>query len=68
MKWPVKPLPKEGDLRNRKAFLFLPMTIDKETRWLEFAEWAEICRVQWHRHGRTNLQELEWEPISWRGK
>lgn len=27
--------------RNRRRFLFLPLTIKGETRWLEMAEWQE---------------------------
>src|SRR4051812_23125921 len=32
---------KEGDLRQREGFLWLPMTIGKVTRWLEHATWTE---------------------------
>jgi hypothetical protein len=31
-------------MRRRKAFLFVPLEIGDETRWLERAEWIEVCR------------------------
>lgn len=38
MRWKTKPLPKEGKLYIREYFAFLPVTIDNETRWLEFVK------------------------------
>lgn len=62
MKWPVKPPPKEGDFRHKTRFLFLPMTIEKQVRWLEVATWVEQCFVLRRSYG----PEVEWRPISWR--
>jgi hypothetical protein len=44
-------IPKAGDRRLRRGFLFFPLTLHtrnanrrqvKETRWLEFAAWVEV--------------------------
>jgi hypothetical protein len=66
MKWPVKPDPKEGDLRHKTRFLFFPKTIDRQARWLELATWAEECRIVTYRLPKSNWTELVWIPISWR--
>ena len=38
MRWrdPVK-----NEVRRKKAFLFFPLRLGNETRWLEVAEWEE---------------------------
>ncbi len=41
MKWYHAPKPVPGDIRSRRKFLFRPMTIDLETRWLEVATYKE---------------------------
>ncbi len=67
MKWPVKPDPKEGDLRHKTRFLFFPKTIDRQTRWLELATWAEELRIA---KSTTPMGApyvgAFWIPISWR--
>jgi hypothetical protein len=40
MRWKEKPLVQMS--RTRRRFLFLPLKIGDETRWLELAEWLEI--------------------------
>jgi hypothetical protein len=63
MKWTPKTLSPEGDLRHRTRFLLFPMTIDKQTRWLERATWVEQA-LAWHTvHGTP---AIKWQPISWR--
>jgi hypothetical protein len=59
MNWSIKPAPKEGDLRVRTAFLFLPLTIGKQVKWGERACWVEL-------HQRGAYGALEWRPLSWR--
>lgn len=44
MRWFKRSMPKGGDIRTRRRFLWLPLTIDGETRWLERAVWEEIAR------------------------
>ena len=36
------PAPKMGQQRYKEAFLFLPMRIGNETRFLEKAAWSEV--------------------------
>jgi hypothetical protein len=31
-----------GDTRVREGFLFFPVTLNDETRWLEWARWEEF--------------------------
>ena len=59
MKWTPRPEAREGDLRRRTAFLWLPMTISKLTKWWEVACWIELRQ-------RAAYDKLEWQPISWR--
>ena len=37
MKWKLKELPKEGEVRVVNKFLIFPKCIDREVRWLERA-------------------------------
>jgi hypothetical protein len=37
----LRKIPTQGEMRTRQGFLFLPLTINKETRWLEKAAWLE---------------------------
>ena len=43
MRWKEKEynFPKLGAKRECKGFLWLPIKINKETRWLEFSIWEE---------------------------
>lgn len=53
MRWRDQAPPEFGDSRIVSAFLWLPLTIRLETRWLERATWMEM-----HKHG-------EWNPLRW---
>lgn len=52
MKLKLKPLPKDGDTREKTKFLWLPKEINQEIRWLEYARWQE-------------RYYYSWEPIKW---
>lgn len=57
MRWrKVKPV--IGDERVVSEFLFFPKTLDKETRWLEF---AEIRQMYWGRPWTKG----SWEDVGW---
>jgi len=55
MRWrdPVK-----NEVRRKKAFLFFPLKLNGETRWLEVAEWCE--KFQHIADGWWG-----WYPIRW---
>jgi hypothetical protein len=56
--------PKQGETRVRSGFLWLPMTIDRETRWLERATWEE--RVSYYGpRGQCNVTSFQWNPDKW---
>lgn len=57
MRWPN---PKLGDCREVRGFLWLPMTLNGETRWLETASWREV-------YGRSFFG-WEWIPRNWTEK
>lgn len=59
MRWTNEPPPKKGDTRVRTAFLWLPLTIDQETRWLEIAKWEEGAVRSEKR------QQWWWVPLRW---
>lgn len=63
MKFIEKLGPKEGDLRARRGFLFLPKTIGRETRWLERAYWTEAYGPD---YGRGRSAHHHWHATSWR--
>jgi hypothetical protein len=48
MRWKTK-----DSIRIQTGFLFLPKTINYQTRWLEFARWEEV------------LEENEWHIVKW---
>lgn len=43
MRWNSKPEPRTWDTRQRTAFLWVPMWIGRQGRWLERATWEETC-------------------------
>lgn len=50
--------PNSGDLRTVRVFLFLPETLDNETRWME---WARIEQVYvWSEY------EKGWINVHWK--
>lgn len=42
MRWYEPPKPSHKESRTITKFLFFPMTIGSETRWLETATWFEV--------------------------
>ena len=50
-----------GDKRIRTKFLFFPVTIGLETRWLETATFEEVWAIGWV--NRTFLDLDEWIKI-----
>jgi hypothetical protein len=56
----IKPHP--GARRNKTKFLFFPLNIDSETRWLEFATYTQS--LQWTSNCPSGLT-LVWENICW---
>lgn len=47
--------------RKKKSFLWLPMTIDKETRWFERAQWEEY----YHAYSELNRDMNYWRAYKW---
>lgn len=45
MRWKEPQFGQPTKKRIRKGFLFMPRTIDGETRWLEWAKWWQESRV-----------------------
>jgi hypothetical protein len=60
MRWERKPR-EFGDIRIRKGFLFRPMHIANETRWLCFASWQE--KYTWH--GCYSYPVASWDKLAW---
>jgi hypothetical protein len=58
-----KQTPERGTTRIKKGFTFLPMTINKETRWLEHIQWEEKV-VYWE--GVFNHEYKGWSWVSTR--
>lgn len=54
--------PALNETRIRSGFLFLPMTIGGETRWLERASWVEK-----YQYLDFYLVFPEWSPEYWMG-
>lgn len=59
MKWYTKREPEWNDVRIVSKFLWLPLEIDHEVRWLCKATWKE--RYENRRDGYTRY----WKPICW---
>ena len=65
MKWTQPPTPKPGQARTVRRFLWLPLTLQGETRWLERAEWVER-RMQVHRYSAGKWWPVHlWQPVRW---
>ena len=56
MRFNIPPIvsPSYGDTRIISAFLFIPITLNNQKRWLEYTSWVEIYN--------TNSS---WIPICW---
>jgi hypothetical protein len=61
MRWRRTP-PRAGDTRTRARFLWLPMTLDGETRWLERARVLEQFGLL--RPGTFDGRK-GWNPVGW---
>ena len=65
MKWKRKLLVK-GKLRNREGFLFLPKTINGETRWLCHAKWKQNVVEIYEYDGVCGpMPYLAWQDWRW---
>jgi hypothetical protein len=49
-----------------QKFLWFPLTIDGETRWLE--EVSYVCRVDWEQNIFTDRKYYYWKPWDWVNK
>lgn len=79
MRWkkkPKTPYPKNGETRSRKVFLLFPLTLNYETRWLEFAwiaeryvygyaRWPDARAVMASTYKTKYASYGKWEKISW---
>jgi hypothetical protein len=50
--------PNDGDTRTKTAFLWFPVKIQKERRWLERATWIEMWDGPWRK----------WDKLRWENK
>ena len=58
-----KRYPKDGTIRIKTKFLFIPKCIDGETRWLEKASYKQQSRMM--RDMTTGSEWLQWLNIEW---
>ena len=65
MRWKAAPEPKEGSTRVREVFLWWPLTIGDETRWLEKTRIAEKREARRHIDYEfgDEYTYLEWMPF-----
>lgn len=54
---------KIGKIRTITKFLWVPRTIESETRWLEHATWTEKVTYLRSNHGEGHWKVVDW----WRG-
>lgn len=63
MRWPKQKF-NVGEKRVKTTFLFLPKTINSETRWLESASFREeLCVVV--DYGSLDGHFFYWKPLEW---
>lgn len=60
MRWTEIELPKDGKTRIIKRFLFLPICIGNEYRWLEIATIKQFYDIP-----STNIFVGEWNNSAW---
>lgn len=53
--------PKAGATRQVTKFLWLPLTLESETRWLEVATYTE----EWVRNITPMDYDMFWQPLYW---
>lgn len=58
MRWNNKPDPRFNDKRIIKRFLWCPLRLEDETRWLEFASIHQEYLASWGGSSR-------WENMKW---
>ncbi len=63
MRWTVKPIPKDNEKRNIKRFLFLPVCLNNECRWLEMAS----IEQSWYQREAFAPRGIysHWSNIKW---
>lgn len=66
MKWEKKSEPYKGQKRIKKKFLFFPICINGECRWLEFAT-IEYQFEGWDYANYDCYEALLWRPIKFIG-
>jgi hypothetical protein len=57
--------PPDGYTEIVNSFLWWPMTLDGETRWLERAQYTVVCRYNQPVDGY--VAAFDWEPLHWVG-
>jgi len=77
VRWNKTVRPNVGDTRNKRAFLWLPKSINGVTKWLEFASWEDryytyeecydIDRYYTYEgcYDIANALCGEWRPVRW---
>lgn len=75
MRWKQKESPREGDEKTKVSYLFLPLTLNKETRWLEFAkikykyllveswEYMDMGAVETSEYKWVHVEFLPYDPV-----
>lgn len=63
MRYPARRL-ETGQCRFREAFLFLPKTINGETRWLEYVAWWEMFESTYANYD-VIFDSNKWKPLKW---
>lgn len=62
MRWRPKSGPRDGDVRIKRRFLWVPMEMGGEVRWLEFARircvFAAVGRAE-------DRYRTGWRPTGW---
>lgn len=63
MRWNLKPKKpaKEGDTKEVRRFLFLPLVIGSDVRWLETAVVRYECYYGYAESG--DFKVLKWRPV-----
>ena len=64
MKWKMKPKPKNGDIRVREAFAWLPVAVNQHTKvWLEFYRLHEVWKVVGKGEHGNEYSHAFWVPF-----
>jgi hypothetical protein len=68
MRWTHPRAKQYGDTRVARKFLWLPLRIGYETRWLEMADVVYIYRFQTRKDADDKYLVGVWEPYDWGDK